>query len=177
MVNPGDANEFSHIVKLSEVGNHSRNIHLAADEAERSGLIARFDLAALDSLEADISLNNEAAGVVALGRFTARLAQYCIASNDPVPAVLDEPIHIRFIAEPTDGGEFELEADDCETMFHDGQTIDLGEAVAQSLGLALDPYPRSPDSEKILKAAGVKSEEEAAPLGALASLKDLLAKK
>jgi uncharacterized metal-binding protein YceD (DUF177 family) len=177
MVNPGDANEFSHIVKLSEVGNHSRNIHLAADEAERSGLIARFDLAALDSLEADISLNNEAAGVVALGRFTARLAQYCIASNDPVPAVLDEPIHIRFIAEPTDGGEFELEADDCETMFHDGQSIDLGEAVAQSLGLALDPYPRSPDSEKILKAAGVKSEEEAAPLGALASLKDLLAKK
>lgn len=177
MVNPGDANEFSHIVKLSEVGNHSRNIHLAADEAERSGLIARFDLAALDSLEADISLNNEAAGVVALGRFTARLAQYCIASNDPVPAVLDEPIHIRFIAEPTDGGEFELEADDCETMFHDGQTIDLGEAVAQSLGLALDPYPRSPDAEKILKAAGVKSEEEAAPLGALASLKDLLAKK
>ena len=177
MVSPGDANEFSHIVKLSEVGNHSRNIHLAADEAERSGLITRFDLAALDSLEADISLNNEAAGVVALGRFTARLAQYCIASNDPVPAVLDEPIHIRFIAEPTDGGEFELEADDCETMFHDGQTIDLGEAVAQSLGLALDPYPRSQDAEKILKAAGVKSEEEAAPLGALASLKDLLAKK
>lgn len=177
MVNPGDANEFSHIVKLSEVGNHSRNIHLEADEAELSGLIARFDLAALDSLEADISLKNEAAGVVASGRFSARLAQYCIASNDPVPAVLDEPIHIRFIAEPTDSGEFELEADDCETMFHDGQTIDLGEAVAQSLGLALNPYPRSPEAEKILKAAGVKSEEEAAPLGALASLKDLLAKK
>jgi uncharacterized metal-binding protein YceD (DUF177 family) len=170
-------NEFSHVVKLSEVGNHSRNIHLVADEAARSGLMARFDLASLDSLEADISLHNEAAGVVASGRFAARLAQYCIASNDPVPAVLDEPIHIRFVPEPTDSGEFELEADDCETMFHDGQTIDLGEAVAQSLGLALNPYPRSPEAEKILKAAGVKSEEEAAPLGALASLKDLLAKK
>lgn len=172
-----NANEFAHIVKLSEVGNHSRNIHLAADEAALSALIVRFDLASLDSLEADVSLQIDAADVIAMGRFTAQLAQYCIASNDPVPAVLDEPIHIRFIPEPMVGGELELEADDCETMFHDGLTIDLGEAVAQSLGLALNPYPRSPGAEKILKAAGVKSEEEAAPLGALASLKDLLAKK
>ena len=171
------ANEFSHVVKLSEIGNHSHNIRLSADAAARSGLIKRFELAALDSLEAEISLKPEAASIVATGRFTASLAQYCIASNDPVPALLDEPIHIRFIPEPTDSGEFELEADDCDTMFDDGQTIDLGEAVAQSLGLALDPYPRSPEAEKILKAAGVKSEEEAAPLGALASLKDLLAKK
>ena len=171
------ANEFSHVVKLSEIGNHSHNIRLSADTAARLGLIKRFDLAALDSLEAEISLKPEASGIVATGRFTASLAQYCIASNDPVPASLDEPIHIRFIPEPTDSGEFELEADDCDTMFDDGQTIDLGEAVAQSLGLALDPYPRSPEAEKILKAAGVKSEEDAAPPGALASLKDLLAKK
>lgn len=170
-------NEFCHVVKLSEIGNLNRIIHLVADEASRSGLMARFDLAALDSLEADISLQTEAADVIATGRFAARLAQYCVASNDPVPAALNEPIHIRFVPEPTVGGELELEADDCETMFHDGQTIDLGEAVAQSLGLALDPYPRSPEAGKILKAAGVKSEEEAAPLGALASLKDLLAKK
>lgn len=171
-------NEFSHVVKLSEIGSHSQNMKLVANEQARSGLMARFDLAALDSLEAEISLKHEASDILATGRFTANLAQYCIASNDPVPAQIDEPIHIRFITEPTVSGEIELEADDCETMFHDGQTIDLGEAVAQSLGLALDPYPRSPEAEKILKAAGVKSEEEeAAPLGALAGLKDLLAKK
>ena len=62
-------------------------------------------------------------------------------------------------------------------MFNDGQTIDLGEAVAQSLGLSLNPYPRSPEAEKMLKAAGVKSEEDVVPTGALAGLKDLLAKK
>jgi uncharacterized metal-binding protein YceD (DUF177 family) len=171
------ANEFSHVIKLSEIGNHSHNIRLSADEDARSGLIKRFDLAALDKLEAEISLKHETAGVVATGLVTADLAQYCIASNDPVPSQLDEPVHIRFIPEPVVGGEIELEADDCDTMFHDGQTIDLGEAVAQSLGLALDPYPRSPEAEKALNAAGVKSEEEVAPLGALSSLKDLLAKK
>jgi uncharacterized metal-binding protein YceD (DUF177 family) len=171
------ANEFSHVVKLSEVGNHSRNIHLSADDAARERLKARFDLAALDLLEAEISLTPEASGILVTGRFTATLAQSCIASGDPVPAVLEEPLNIRFIPEPVVGGEIELEADDCDTMFHDGQIVDLGEAVAQSLGLALDPYPRSPEAEKILKAAGVKAEDEVAPLGALASLKDLLAKK
>jgi uncharacterized metal-binding protein YceD (DUF177 family) len=173
------ANEFSHVVKLSEVGSHSRNIQLSADEAARAGLMARFDLAALDCLKAEISLAHDSKGVVATGRFAADLAQYCIASHDPVPAQMDEAVHIRFIAEPVISGEveLELEADDCDTMFHDGQTIDLGEAVAQSLGLALNPYPRSPEAEKMLKAAGVKSEEDGAPTGAVAGLKDLLAKK
>ena len=173
------ANEFSHVVKLSEVGSHSRNIQLSADEAARAGLMARFDLAALDCLKAEISLAHDSKGVVATGRFAADLAQYCIASHDPVPAQMDEAVHIRFIAEPVISGEveLELEADDCDTMFHDGQIIDLGEAVAQSLGLALNPYPRSPEAEKMLKAAGVKSEEDGAPTGALAGLKDLLAKK
>jgi uncharacterized metal-binding protein YceD (DUF177 family) len=173
------ANEFSHVVKLSEVGSHSRNIQLSADEAARAGLMARFDLAALDCLKAEISLAHDSKGVVATGRFAADLAQYCIASHDPVPAQMDEAVHIRFIAEPVISGEveLELEADDCDTMFHDGQTIDLGEAVAQSLGLALNPYPRSPEAEKMLKAAGVTSEEDGAQTGALAGLKDLLAKK
>ncbi|MFN3619879.1 YceD family protein [Sphingorhabdus sp.] len=172
-------NEFSHVIKLSEIGSHSRNIQLVADDAARRGLMARFDLAALDSLKAEITLTHDAEGVVATGRFTAELAQFCIASHDPVPATMDEAIHIRFIPEPVVSGEveLELEADDCDTMFHDGQTIDLGEAVAQSLGLALNPYPRSPEAEKMLKAAGVKSEEDVVPPGPLAGLKDLLAKK
>lgn len=172
-------NEFSHVIKLSEVGNHSRNIQMSADEDARAGLMARFDLAALDSLRAEISLAHDAEGVVATGRFTADLAQFCIASHDSVPARMDEAVHIRFVPEPVVNGEVELELapEDCDTMFHDGQTIDLGEAVAQSLGLALNPYPRSPEAEKMLKAAGVKSEEDVVPTGALAGLKDLLAKK
>ena len=60
-----------------------------------------------------------------------------------------------------------------------GAALGLGAAIfiAQSLGLALSPYPRSPEAEKMLKAAGVKSEEDVVPTGALAGLKDLLAKK
>lgn len=171
------ANEFSHVVKLSEITGQAKAVHLSADVATCDALARRFDLASLDSLEADLSLTHDADAVVVTGSFKATLAQICIASGEPVPATLDEPVHIRFIAEPLAGADSELELgpDDCDTMFHDSQTIDLGEAVAQSLGLALDPYPRSPNADAALKAAGVKPEEEAGPFGALAALKDKLA--
>ncbi|HEV2747118.1 MAG TPA: DUF177 domain-containing protein, partial [Allosphingosinicella sp.] len=43
-----------------------------------------------------------------------------------------------------------------------------------TLALSLDPFPRSPAAAEALKAAGVKSEEEAGPFGALAALRDKL---
>ena len=42
--------------------------------------------------------------------------------------------------------------------------IDLGAALADTLALALDPYPRSPSAEAALKEAGVLSEEQAGPV-------------
>ena len=58
---------------------------------------------------------------------------------------------------------------------YDGGAIDLGETAAETMALALDPFPRGPGAEAALKAAGVISEEEAGPFGALAGLKDKLA--
>ena len=86
---------------------------------------------------------------------------------------------LRFVPEPrTAGGdeEFELSADELDTLFHDGQAIDLGAAIADSLALGLDPYPRSPNAEEALREAGVISEEEAGPFAALAALKCKLAR-
>ena len=173
------ANEFSYIVKLDEIGAGASNVRLSADLAARDGLLVRFDLVALDSLDADLAVSRDAKGVLAKGRICAALSQYCVATGDPVSAMIDEPMIIRFVPEPVVGAnaEIELEADDCDTMFYDGQGVDLGEAVAQSLGLALDPYPRSPNAHERLKAAGVKAEDEVVPFGALAGLKDMLAKK
>ncbi|MEP7348443.1 MAG: DUF177 domain-containing protein [Sphingorhabdus sp.] len=168
------ANEFSHVVKLNDIGAGASNIRLSADAEARTGLMARFDLAGLDSLDAELAVSRDPTGVLAKGRFRATLAQYCVATGDPVPATIDEPVNIRFVPEPVVGtdAEIELEADDCDSMFHDGQIVDLGEAIAQSLALALDPYPRSPHAKNALKAAGVVDEESAGPFGALAALKD-----
>jgi len=43
--------------------------------------------------------------------------------------------------------------------------------VADTLALALDPFPRGPNADVALKAAGVLSEEQAGPFAALAALK------
>ena len=70
--------------------------------------------------------------------------------------------------------EIELGEGELDVVFYDGGAIDLGEAVAQTLLLGLDPYPRSPAAEAALREAGVKSEEEArieaSPFAALKAL-------
>lgn len=53
----------------------------------------------------------------------------------------------------------------------EGDRIDLGEAAVQTLSLALDPFPRHPDADRILAEKGVLSEEQAGPFAALAKLR------
>ena len=65
----------------------------------------------------------------------------------------------------------ELGSADLDTIFHDGAAIELGSEIADTLALAIDPYPRSPGADSALKEAGVLSEEEAGPFAALAALK------
>jgi uncharacterized metal-binding protein YceD (DUF177 family) len=56
-------------------------------------------------------------------------------------------------------------------VFYDGAAIDLGTAIADTLALSLDPYPRSASADAALKEAGVLSEEQASPFAVLAKLK------
>lgn len=174
------APEFSRPHRLDQIGAGDSQVHIAATPEELAALAARFDLPAIDSLEADYAIRRDAMGIVARGSIKARVTQSCIATGDPVPASIDENFAIRFLPEsdaaPED--EIELDADECDTVFYTGSAVDLGEAAAETLALALDPFPRSPNAEETLKRAGVLSEEEArrqaeesGPFGALAALR------
>ena len=171
--------EFSRPRRLDTIGEGAVSVAVTADAAERAALAARFGLISLDRLAADYSLRRDAVGIIAHGSLSAAVVQPCIATGDPVPATIDETFDIRFLPDPgaDAAGEHELDADELDTMFYDGSAIDLGEAAAETLGLALDPYPRSPAAEAALREAGVQTEEEAKPAGALAGLKDLLERK
>jgi uncharacterized metal-binding protein YceD (DUF177 family) len=165
--------EFSHPVPLSEIGGKEVHYKLAADEAQRAGLARRFALLALDKLTADVALSHDGEAIVARGTIVAELSQSCIVTDAPVAAKLSESFAIRFLPETGHEAdeEIELGEEDCDTLFHDGRVIDLGEVVAQTLGLAIDPYPRSPDADAALRKAGVKGEHEAGPFAALAALR------
>lgn len=165
--------EFSHKVPLSEIGGKAVAHRLAADDGQRAALATRFDLLSLDSLSAVVALSRDDVGIIAQGELSAVLTQACVASGAPLPATLSESFAIRFLhdQEHEPDAEIELAADDCDTMFHDGRTVDLGEAVAQTLALSLDPFPRSENADAVLKAAGVKGEQEVGPFAALAALR------
>ena len=165
--------DFAHRLTIDMIHDGDR-IDLTADEAERDAVAKRLDLVSLDRFEAHVMLHRDGKTVTCEGRVKAQLQQACIASGDPVPAAIDERFALRFIPAPkidTPEAELELDADSLDTVFHDGQVIDLGEALADTLALALDPYPRGPDADVALKAAGVLSEGEAGPFAILAKLK------
>jgi uncharacterized metal-binding protein YceD (DUF177 family) len=163
--------DFAHRLRLERIRDGER-IDLVADDAERRAIAERLDLASLDRLEAHASLARDGERVRATGRVAAALEQRCVVTGDPVGAHVDEPFDIAFVPEPQAGDEeIELKPEDCDTVFHDGAAIDLGGAIADTLALALDPYPRSAAAEAALREAGVLSEEEAGPFAVLAKLK------
>jgi len=165
--------DFAHRLSLDQIRDGDR-LDLSADAEECAAIAGRLGILSLDRLEAHAVLSREGQKVRATGRLKAALNQACVATGESVPARVDEPFELLFLPEPKVGSadeEVELGHADLDTMFHDGAAIDLGSAIADSLALALDPYPRSPSADTALKEAGVLSEEEAGPFAALAALK------
>lgn len=167
--------EFSRTIKADQIKRLTGKTHIEANEAERAALARRFNLSALDRLEADYELSEENGAIVARGRIRAALAQPCVATGVAVPEDIDGELLLRFVEEGEDivpGEELELDAEEYDTIGYDGQVIDMGEAVAETMALAMTPYPRSRGADAYLKEAGVLSEEQASPFAALLSLKD-----
>ena len=163
---------FAHQLRLDRIRDGER-LDLTAHEAERATVARRLGLSALSCLEAHAVLSRETSVVRAQGRLAASLEQFCVVTNEPVPAHVDEPFDLVFMPEPSAGSdeEIELGRGDLDVVFHDGATIDLGTAIADTLALSLDPFPRCAGAEAALREAGVLTEVEASPFAALAKLK------
>lgn len=164
---------FAHALRLDQIRDGER-LDLVADDQERVGVAKRLGLLSLDRLEAHVALSRSGNVVRAEGRLVASLSQSCVVTGDPIAASVDEPFAILFTPEPASGGpdeEVELGETDCDVVFHNGAAIDLGGAIADTLALSIDPYPRSAGADAALKEAGILSEEQASPFAVLASLK------
>ena len=145
---------------------------IEASPEERTALALRFGLGAVESLAAEVTLDQRPRAIRATGRLRAAIQQPCAISGEDFPVTIDEPIDLRFVEAgqlpATEAEEIELEADDCDEIEYGGEMFDLGEAVAQTLGLAIDPYAEGPHADAVRKAAGIVQEGEV--LGPLADL-------
>lgn len=168
------SDRFARQLRLDQVRDGER-LDLVADDAERTAIAKRLDLASLDRLEAHVCLECVSRDVVrAKGRLLASLEQSCVVTGEPVAAHVDEPFALIFVPEPRDAApdeEIELGEVDLDVVFHDGTAFDLGGALADTLALSVDPYPRSAGADAALREAGVLTEEQASPFAVLAKLK------
>lgn len=169
--------EFSHIVKFSELGSDNPERSVTANDSEREALAKRFDLLVMQELGATYQLKVDGNKVHLSGVIKAALEQPCSISGEPVAVTVDEQFKVVFLPRaeiPQSEDEIELAEEDCDIVEYEGNNIDVGEAIAQTLYLSLDPFPRGPSADAVAEKQGLKSEEEAGPFGALAALKDKL---
>lgn len=173
------ASELSRPIKVK--GLPADPVVIDADAGERAALATRFGLPGVDRLQAEIALEARGNAIRATGTLSAAIRQSCAISGEDFPAQIDEAVDLRFVPEGTlsaaeseDGEiEVELDAEDCDEIEYSGDAFDLGEAVAQTLGLAIDPYAEGPGADAARKTAGIVAEgQEDGPLAeALKGLK------
>jgi uncharacterized metal-binding protein YceD (DUF177 family) len=151
-------NEFSRRLVIDPWPDAGIEVDVSADAAERAALACRFDLVEVSSLRGRgrLERREDPIELVLRGWLEADVVQSCIVSLEPVPAKVRQPVERRYRPEGarTAGqGRFQpvgaLDLDDDEAEPVAGREIDLGEAFAEELGLALDPYPRAADAAAI----------------------------
>jgi uncharacterized metal-binding protein YceD (DUF177 family) len=138
--------EFTRLIDTARLPEGGAIEDLAATPAERAALARRFGLLALDRLEARVTLARLPGGFVRLSAtLSAEVVQECVVTLAPVASRVEDSFSLLYGAavapeedEVVVSGESEL-----VEPLGDG-VIDIGEAVAQQLSLALDPYPRAP---------------------------------
>ena len=172
--------ELSRRVAAADVGARPLTVEISASPDERRALAERFGLAALHRLEGRARLSRVAArgggGPVLRVEiaFAAEAAQTCVVTLEPAPARLAESgLVVEFVAGP-EPRETDLPrevvlppegGDPPEPL--EGDSVDVGELLAQQFGLALDPYPRAPGAEF----AAADDSAPARPFAALAALR------
>lgn len=164
--------EFSRLIDTRSLGNDP--VRLEASNAERAALAKRFGIVSVDRLVAEVELEPDGKAVKAAGTLGAAIVQACAISAEDLPVAIAETIAFRFV--PARGTrrpdeEVELAADDLDEIEFAGTQFDLGEAVAQSLALAIDPFLEGPNADEFRKNSGFIGTPPEGPFAGLAKLK------
>ena len=135
--------EFSRLVPLAQLGSEPFQTTIEATPEERERLAERFDLVVLDRLAAVVMLQRVSGERIRLdATFEAEFVQSCVVTLDHVPGRVAQTFSLVYA--PLEEQQTEIDIDVDEPVFEPltGDAIDIGEAVAQELSLALPDFPR-----------------------------------
>jgi uncharacterized metal-binding protein YceD (DUF177 family) len=175
--------DFSLKLEIAELDSEAQLYSLVASEADREALVERFDLVSLTKLEADVSVRHKGGqqGILIKGQLRASLEQRCIISLASVPETLDVPFELLLVdaemANRMDEEESYLDPNAPEYDALEGDSVDVGDVVAQTLSISMEPYPKAKgavvDTPKNPHVSLNEPElEKPNPFAALSKLKD-----
>lgn len=158
--------ELHRPVAIASIGPAGLDVTVQANADECAALARRMNLPAVQSLICVFRLKRDIAdSLLAHGHLVARVTQTCVVSLEDFSASVEERFTLRCVPEGQESEDEDPEALD-EIIYRDG-VIDLGEAAAEQLALALDPYPHAPDA----CLPELPEQPEAGQFAALAALK------
>jgi hypothetical protein len=157
--------ELSRTIRLREIG--SDPILIEADDKARNALALRFGIAGIGKLTAMVVLEPDGNEVAATGTLRARLTQNCAISGEPFELDVQHPLDLLFVPATTPSPdqddaplEVELDLDGPDLVEYEGDSFDLGEAIAQTLALLIDPYAEGPGADRARRAADIRKDGE-----------------
>ncbi len=164
--------EFSRPLAIEKIPSSGMEQQLVAKADERDELAQRFGLLELPKLEATLTIHPVRADqtIEVTGSFAADVLQQCVVTLEPITNHIEHELKVLYAAsELLEGGAgpSDLNEEDMEPIL-DG-SIDLGELVAQNLGIVLDPYPRKPGVGYVEVVYG-EEKQEPGPLAQLVNL-------
>lgn len=158
--------ELHRPVSPDRIPPQGSDLTIEATALECQALAVRMQLPAIRSLSCRFHLVADSdAGVLAYGHLTAAVVRTCVVSLEEFEATVAERFRVRFVPSGTESDDDDPESID--EIPYEGRVIDLGEAVAEQLGLALEPYPRMPGAELPVE----EGADTAHPFAALAALR------
>lgn len=158
---------FSHVIDVVSLDAAGLHVVLEPGESERKAIADRLEIPSLNRLKGDFAVTPFAGGVEVRLILDAEAERQCVVSLEPMTETTCEETTMRFEK------SFEEDANEDEdgSILREpleGDVIDLGEILVQTLSLALDPYPRKDSAD-----AHLEKYRDAAPASPFDALKGL----
>jgi uncharacterized metal-binding protein YceD (DUF177 family) len=136
--------ELHCLIPVDRIGAQDLEIVVEANARERAALARRMGIPDVQALACRFRVTRDRAErFAATGHLSAEVVQTCVISLEDFSATVDEHFRLRFVPAGEETEAIDPE-DPIDEIGYRGGVLDLGEAAAEQLGLALEPYPRRP---------------------------------
>lgn len=175
--------DADYVLAVGDIPDIGFSFRVDFNDAAKEKLADRLNLISVTEFKGQGEIHVKGRFVTFAGNFTADVVQSCVISLNPVSARLSEDIHLELVSEEEadarDREEAFLNPDEPEYDILQPDRIVPGEILAQTLSMALNPYPRCPDASlEEITSGGVEINQGSVPKdNPFAALQDLAKKK